>query len=210
MRAVGEILQEKRRELNLTLVEVEKETKIRVKYLEAIEKNNFALVGESTVAKGFVRNYAQALGLSPESLLAVFRRDYCENEDGQIIPRGAIEPLSQSKFYWTPRLTYLFIVMFLFGGVIFFFGKQFLSATAAPFLEISSPVEGETYREKIMVSGKTDRDATVKIEGTLVTIDKDGNFKEEVVLPRGENTLTIETANRQGKKRIVSKKIKVD
>lgn len=210
MRTVGEILQEKRKELNLTLPEIGKETNIRVKYLEAIEKNNFALVGESTVAKGFVRNYAQALGLSPESLLAVFRRDYCENENGQIIPRGAIEPLSRPKFYWTPKLTYLFLFIFLFGGVVFFFGKQFLSVTGAPFLEISSPIEGETYREKMIVLGKTDRDATVKIEGTLITIDQDGNFKEEIVLPKGENTLTVEAANRQGKKRIVSRKVKIE
>lgn len=210
MRTVGEILLEKRKQLGLSLEEVEKETKIRKKYLEAIEKNNFSQIVESTTVKGFIRNYSQVLGLSPENVLAIFRRDFIENEKGQIIPRGMVESLVENNFYWTPRLTVLTVVFILIFGFLFFFVRQYLNFSSAPPLEVFSPKEGQVLEEKIKISGKTDKDATVKIDDTLVTLSKDGSFTEEIILPRGENVVIIEAANRQGKKRIIRRVIRVE
>lgn len=210
MRTVGEILSEKRKELGVGLEDIEKETKIRKKYLEAIERNDFAKISESTIVKGFIRNYAQALGLPAENVLAVFRRDFRENERGQIIPRGMVEPLSEKSFYWTPKTTIItcfFIVVF---GFVFFFVKQYLGFSSAPPLEVFSPLDNQTIKEKVIVSGKTDKDASVKIDGTLISISEDGDFEEEIVLPRGDNVLTIESVNRKGKKSTVNLRIKVE
>jgi len=210
MRTIGEILSAKRKELNLSLGQAEKETKIRSKYLEAIEKNDFTRINSSITVKGFIRNYAQYLGLPPESALAVFRRDFLENEKGQIVPRGMIEPLSENKFSWTPKITAIAFFSLIFLLLVFFLGSQLLKFSAAPFIELASPQEGETYREKIPVVGKTDKDASLKIDGVLVNIDENGNFKEEVVLPKGPNILTIESSNREGKKRYLRRKIVVE
>lgn len=210
MRIVGEILSEKRAELGYSLEQIEKETKIRKHYLEAIEKNDFTFLPESTVVKGFIRNYAQYLGLVPENVLAVFRRDFRENEKGQIIPRGMVEPLSEKGFYWTPKLTLILFFSVLIIGFGFFFLRQYLSFSSAPPLEVTSPVEGQTYQEKIPVIGKTDKDASVKINGTLISITENGSFKEEIVLPQGENVVVIESANRKGQKRVIERRIKVE
>lgn len=210
MRTAGEILSEKRRELGLTLEEIEKETKIRKKHLEAIEKNNFSSLPESTIVKGFIRNFAQALGLPPENVLAVFRRDFLENEKGRIIPRGMVEPLGEKGFNWTPKLTLIFGLVFLVGGFAFFLARQYLSFSFAPPLQIYLPKENQVVQEKVVVSGKTDKDASVKIEGTPITVSEDGSFKEEIILPRGENVLAIEAVNRQGKRKIVNRKVKVE
>lgn len=201
---------EKRKALGLSLEDVEKETKIRKKYLEAIEKNNFFQIAESAIVKGFIRNYSQTLGLSPENVLAVFRRDFKENEKGQIIPRGMVDPLNERKFYWTPKETSLAIFVFILGGFIFFFVRQYLRFNAAPPLEIFSPSDGQKFQEKVLVKGKTDKDASVKIDGTVISISEDGSFQEEVILPRGDNILTVEAINRQGKRTIINKKIKVE
>lgn len=210
MRTVGEILGQKRKDLGLSLEEVEKETKIRQKYLLAIESDNFGQIPESTIVKGFVRNYAQFLSLSADNILAIFRRDFCENEKGQIIPRGMVEPLDKKRFYWTPKLTVITTIAILLTGFIFFFVRQYLGFSSAPPLQVFSPVDGQTYKEKIEVVGKTDKDASIKIEGNLISIFSDGSFKEEIVLPRGENTVTIEAANRQGRKTLVTRKVKVE
>ncbi len=210
MRTAGEILSEKRKELNRSLEEIEKETKIRRKYLEAIEKNSFSSLPESTIVKGFIRNYAQALGLSPENVLAVLRRDFRENDKGQIIPRGMVEPLDEKSFYWTPKATVVAAVSLLILGFAFFLVRQYWGFSSAPPLEISSPKEGQAFKDKVAVTGKTDKDASVKIEGTVITVSADGTFKEEIVLPRGENVIVIEASNRQGKKRIVNRRVKVE
>lgn len=196
--------------MGLKLEDVEKETKIRQRYLEAIEKNEFSRISDSTIVKGFIRNYAQALNLSPEYVLAVFRRDFCENEKGQIIPRGIIEPLDEKRFYWTPKATFILAIFLLLGSFAFFFARQYLKFSSAPPLEITSPKEGQIFKEKLEVSGKTDKDASVKVDGTLISISENGEFKEEIILPRGENVVTIEAVNRQGKKTVVNRKVKID
>jgi cytoskeletal protein RodZ len=210
MRTVGEILSEKRKALGLSLEEIEKETKIRRKYLEAIEKNNFGVIAESTIVKGFIRNYAQALGLEVGSTLAVFRRDFCENQKGQIIPRGMVESLVEKTFFWTPKATIVFGLSLLILGFVFFFVRQYVGFSSAPPLEVTLPKDDQLFKEKVVVAGKTDKDASVKIDGTLISIAEDGSFREEVILPRGENMVVIETANRQGKKRMVSRRVKIE
>jgi len=210
MRTVGEILSEKRKELGRSLEEIEKETKIRRKYLEALEKNNFSSLPESTIVKGFIRNYAQALAITPENVLAVFRRDFRENEKGQIIPRGMVEPLDEKSFYWTPKATLITFISLIFLSFVFFLSRQYWRFLVPPPLQVLSPQEGQVFGEKVEVSGKTDKDASIKIDGMPIMVAEDGKFKEEIVLPRGENVVTIEAINRQGKKRLVERKIKVE
>ncbi len=210
MKTVGEILLEKRKSLSLSLEQIEKETKIRKKYLEAIEKNNFNFIPESTTAKGFVRNYALVLGLSPENILAVFRRDFFEDESGQIISRSLSKNIENHGFFWTPRATLITLIV---AGVIFlsfFFAKQYLRLSSAPGIDLSSPKEGEVFKDKVLIKGKTDKDATLKVDDSLISISDNGSFSEEIVLPRGSNIVTIETANRQGKKRIINIKVEVE
>lgn len=210
MKKVGEILAEKRKSLGLSLKEVEKATRIRQNFLEAIEKNEFSLISSTATVKGFLRNYAQFLGLSPENILAVFRRDFQENEKGQIIPRGIVEPIEKEKFFWTPKLTTVLFVVLSLIGIGFFLGKTYLKIFSGPSLKVFSPKENETFQKSVIVSGQTDKDATLKIDGTPVLLDEKGRFKEEVVLPRGENVLVIEAVNRQGKKKTVSVKIRIE
>jgi len=210
MKTVGEILSEKRKQLDLEFGQIEKETKIRQKYLEAIEKNDFNFLPESTTVKGFIKNYASFLNLSSENVLAIFRRDFEENEKGQINPKGFTKEIEEKKISWTPKITFFLSIVILLSVFALFFIKQYSRFSSAPALEISSPVEGGVYGETIEVKGKTDRDATLKINDSLVSVLENGNFQEKIVLPRGENILTIESANRQGKKKTENIKIKVE
>ncbi len=194
----------------MSLENIEKETKIRKRFLEAIEKNNFPQIEGSTVVKGFIRNYALILGLEPENLLAIFRRDFCENEKGQIIPRSIVEPLKRDRFYWTPKATFVLILSLLLGSFVFVFIRQYLKFSSAPTLELLSPKNGEIFKEKVIIIGKTDKDASVKVDGTLISVSDEGEFSEQIVLPRGDDIITVVAINRQGKKTTVSRKIKIE
>ena len=72
-RTVGEILKGSREEQNLSLDEVSVLTRIRVKYLTAIETNNYDVLPSVVQQKGFVRSYARALGVDPAPLIALLR-----------------------------------------------------------------------------------------------------------------------------------------
>jgi cytoskeletal protein RodZ len=67
---IGQILSQAREEQELSLDEISVMTRIREKYLAAIEADNFDILPSLVQKKGFVRAYAQALGLDPAPLVA--------------------------------------------------------------------------------------------------------------------------------------------
>lgn len=59
----------------ITLDEAESATKIRRKYLEAIEAGDFAQLPDGPPGRGFVKNYARYLGLDPEAAIKLFEAE---------------------------------------------------------------------------------------------------------------------------------------
>jgi hypothetical protein len=73
-RAVGEILRAARRTKGVTIEEARAATRIRLKYLQALEGDDHAVLPSPVYVSGFLRNYAQYLGLSPEEVVDLYRR----------------------------------------------------------------------------------------------------------------------------------------
>ncbi len=69
MQTLGAILREQRDALGVSLAEVEEVTRIRQKYLAALEADEWHLLPGEVVGRGFLRNYALFLGLDPEELM---------------------------------------------------------------------------------------------------------------------------------------------
>ncbi|MBA3534753.1 MAG: helix-turn-helix domain-containing protein [Ardenticatenales bacterium] len=70
MTNIGVLLRTTREEQGLSLEEVEKGTRIRARFLEALEENDFDSLGGDVYLRGFLRNYATYLGVDPTPLLA--------------------------------------------------------------------------------------------------------------------------------------------
>ena len=69
MDGIGSKLREERIRRGLGIDEVEAETRIRAKYLLALEDNRFELLPGDAYARAFLRDYAEELGLDPEQLV---------------------------------------------------------------------------------------------------------------------------------------------
>src|SRR5690625_7056330 len=70
---IGEKLKEIRETRNLSLDDIQEETKIQKRYLRAIEDGNFHILPGSFYARAFIKEYAQALGLDYEELLEIHK-----------------------------------------------------------------------------------------------------------------------------------------
>lgn len=68
MASIGEELRRARMRKGLTLLDVEAVLHIRMAYLEAIEDGNFSIIPGHVYAKGFIRNYAEYVGLDGERM----------------------------------------------------------------------------------------------------------------------------------------------
>jgi cytoskeleton protein RodZ len=72
---IGEILKAKREEKGLSLADIEQATKIRTRYLEAIEEGDLSAIPGMVYARGFIKSYAEFLGLDGQALLDQYRTD---------------------------------------------------------------------------------------------------------------------------------------
>ena len=72
---IGERLRTARQALGLSLEEVETATRIRLSYLDALEREEFTALPNPAYVKGFLRNYAAYLGIPADELLQAYPRD---------------------------------------------------------------------------------------------------------------------------------------
>ena len=71
----------------LDIADVEARTKIRAKYLRALENEEFSMLPGPTFVKTFLRTYAEMLGLDPHVLVEEYRAGF-EREDEMEAPLG--------------------------------------------------------------------------------------------------------------------------
>jgi cytoskeleton protein RodZ len=76
MPSIGDTLREARMRQRLDIADVEAKTKIRAKYLRALENEEFGMLPGPTFVKTFLRSYAEVLGLDPHALVEDYRRRY--------------------------------------------------------------------------------------------------------------------------------------
>jgi cytoskeletal protein RodZ len=89
MPTIGETLREARMRQRLDIADVEARTKIRAKYLRALENEEFGMLPGPTFVKTFLRTYAEQLGLDPQRLLDEYRHHHeSADELEQLQPLG--------------------------------------------------------------------------------------------------------------------------
>jgi cytoskeleton protein RodZ len=71
---IGEVLKRTRNRLKVDIGTAERETKIRTKYLRALENEEWDILPGPTYVKGFLRTYASYLGLDSDALVDEYRR----------------------------------------------------------------------------------------------------------------------------------------
>lgn len=206
MRTIGQIVKEERLKKGFTLVQVEAATKIRTKFLAAIEADDFKTIPASPYIQGFVKNYSDFLGLPTTTIMALLRRQLKEQERQN---RALIEePLTESGWKITPNKVIFTAVVVLVGTLLTYFFSQYRALHASPPLTVESPAADKvTKDETLAVFGKTDHDATLTINKEPVLVKDDGMFYKDIVLTVGTNTLIIEATSRVKEKTTIVRRI---
>ena len=106
----GELLARTRQEKDLNTKEIAKELRINVSIIEMMEGNEFQSIGAPVFVKGYLRQYANILGLSADSILEEYNQ---LNPDKNSLPivNKAVEKIS--KYVLTPKLILVGVSFFL-------------------------------------------------------------------------------------------------
>jgi cytoskeletal protein RodZ len=202
MKNLGEILLLQRKKMHQTPDSIYKNLKIHPKYIKALEENNYSIFDSSLHASGFLKIYAGALGLNVEEILALWRREfgYAFKEDFPVKKQKFSESI-KTRFVVTPKgvlVAVITVLLISFFGYLYYAYKNY---QGPPSLEITSPEDNVIVTQSLVdVTGKTDIDATLLINGEVLLLKPDGHFATSVNLREGVNTLSITSINRLEKK----------
>lgn len=197
---LGEVLRAAREAKGVDLVRVERETKIRERYLSALERGEYRELPGAVYTKGFLRNYGAYLGLDPEYLIDLYRLETASGRPERPAAMTPPKPLAVKRsraFVITPGA--IFASLITVGVVLFvaYIGFELVNFARQPELRILEPpgnVSGHTELT-ITVRGQTEPNATVTFsdlrENPTVTADASGAFEVTVRLVPGSNVMRV-------------------
>jgi cytoskeleton protein RodZ len=118
MPEIGETLREARMRRRIDMTEVETATKIRGKYLRALENEEWDLLPGPTFVKSFLRTYAEYLGLDSRLLVEEYRQRFERPTTQDLTPFSASRNLGRTGRRRRARLAAMQPVMVIGLGVV--------------------------------------------------------------------------------------------
>lgn len=197
MKKISEILKEERITKKLSLEDVEKTLKIRKQFLIAIEEGRLHALPSESYAQGFVKNYADFLGIPPSQSVPLFRREYKE-EELDVVPHFTKSQPTKKINFFSHKSIFIGIACLI---VIVYVVFQFHSLFFGPQLSVKSPKPQQVVSNNIVeISGTTDPYATIFVNGAQVYVALDGSFEKSLYLFSGKQAVKIVAQDRNGKK----------
>jgi len=198
-------LREERTKKKLSLSQMERDTKIKKKFIDMIEKGEWNHLPEYSVTSGFVRTLAKKLSVSEENAMALLRRDY--PSDVKELP---VNPKPDLKLRTTVSPKFIMILTSAFAGLLLlgYLVYQYVIYISPPKLLVSKPVEGqEVFVGDIPVSGKTDPDVTLTVNNQKVLVSKSGDFNDKINVAENAKEIVIIARSRYGKETVIIRRI---
>jgi transcriptional regulator with XRE-family HTH domain len=115
---IGESLREARMRARIDISEIEAQTKIRAKYLRALENEEWDLLPGPTYVKSFLRTYAEALDLDAKLLVDEYKLRHERLSEVELQPISAAAPGLERRRRQGPLLPPWFFVAVIIAGLI--------------------------------------------------------------------------------------------
>jgi cytoskeletal protein RodZ len=202
---VGEQLRVARDVKGVDLHRVERDTKIRIKYLEALESGDFGDLPGEVYARGFLRNYATYLGLDADDIVAEWRQEAGEPEP--FLPRlVGPQPMTIRRGVVFQRShAIILVVVLIVLAVGSYFGYQVTRFLQYPSLAVADPSGHATLElppgtTSYVLKGSATAGTTVLVswdgqDPTTVTVDESGHWTYTALLHFGSNQFDITAKN---------------
>jgi cytoskeletal protein RodZ len=200
-------LREARIQKKLTIEQAALATKIKPQFLEAIERGAYDKLPSPAYARGFVRNYAEFLGLPKAQIAALFKRDFDEKRTVKVLPEGMVK---KSEFPIN-RLNIRRMILGV-GALVLILAFLLFQARAMffpPLITLSSPKEDSVVSQDVEVKGRTDANAIITINNEPVFVNSNGEFAKKISLFPGETKIIVKAKNRLGKESAVTRNVTV-
>lgn len=193
------------------LYRAERDTKIRSRHLAALERGDYKELPGPVYTRGFLRNYALYLGLDPDEILLLWRRERGEVRETPpsiTVPRPIARP--RAAFTVSPSLVVIVLLTTLVLAFGAYLGSQVLRFTKPPTIAVTDPatalLEVDESTTVYTLRGLTLPGAAVSIatpgrDPYEVSADPDGDWRAVVDLRRGRNQFDVAAVDLETGKR---------
>src|SRR6185369_6857480 len=188
------------------LTRAERDTKIRARYLGALERGDYRDLPGAVYTRGFLRNYAIYLGLDPDDVLRQWRRergDQAAPEPLIVPPRPIAEPPRPLTFSPSVIVAALMTLGVIAFGI--YLAAQLLRYAKAPDLAVTNPAQAVIVVDDVTtayrLAGTSTPGSTIVITSPGVaqpyraTAAADGSWNVDVELRRGSNQFDVTATN---------------
>ncbi len=202
--AVGERLRDARETKGIDLFRAERDTKIRSKYLAALEDGDFTDLPGDVYTRGFIRNYATYLGLDADEIEEEWRGEAGAPD----LTRPAIvgpQPLTIRRGIVFQRSHgVIAVVLIIILVVASYFGFQLTRYLSYPTLAVDSnaqtPITVPVGSTSYVLKGSATPGTTVLIswngqDPNIVITDDTGHWTYQAALQAGSNEFDITAKN---------------
>lgn len=198
---LGEVLRSAREAKGVELGRVERDTKIRARYLAALESGEYRELPGAVYTKGFLRNYGLYLGLDPEYLIDLYRLETGATRSERRSMPAPPRPLAARRsraFVVTPGAVVAALLTVLVASLLYYFVHEFVTFAGTPDLRIIAPAgDVAAYHDReYTIRGVTAPNSRVVVtnadrQSPQGLADGQGNFAITVKLVPGSNLITV-------------------
>lgn len=205
---LGEKLQQARRQKNLKIENIAQQLGIKTEYLIALEEERFDKLPAGLYGKNFIKKYASFLGLNNEEISQDWQRQTSTDSPNDPFSRKI---LAKNNFLVFPKIIRNLLVVGAIAVCLLYLGFYFKRIILPPELTILYPADNLSLNAtSLEISGQTEKEAEVTINGELVLNNQDGLFSQTVNLKKGLNSITIKAKKKYSREETVIRQILVE
>jgi cytoskeletal protein RodZ len=195
-----------REDKGVDLTRAERDTKIRARYLAALEHGEWRDLPGAVYTKGFLRNYALYLGLDPDEILEQWRLERGDAsatvEPSIVVPRPISAP-RQGVTISRGLFVGLFLVLVV-AGFVGYLAIQLTRFARPPTVTVTDPATAVSDVDEAtatyVLRGESQPGVSITIsapgrEPIRVTADETGAWSAEVELRRGRNQFDVDATD---------------
>lgn len=204
-KTLGERLKKVREEAGLSLDEAEQGTQIRRQYLDALERGTYHALPGPVYIESFLKRYAEFLNVSSEFVLELYH-----HQDKKVLKRryrSAFLTLQHKvpREFITPRVIRFVVIGLVVLACLTYVGFEVRKIFTPPQLTVASPADFITVSQaSIQVTGQTEPEATLVINGKQIFLDNRGRFSEQVDLNDGLNVISVSASKKKSEAKVLT------
>ena len=169
MKDIGNFLRERREARGISLIEAEKDLKIRKKYLQALEEGNLNVIPGKTYIIGYLRNYSKYLGIDEENINQIIqtfnnlekkKTGLEETKKDKIYLKARDRSIFEKKRFFFP-IKYVYLTSFV---LIIFIGLFLLTRSLREAQDFPVPSPEIGNETDIIIEEKSDAISTLTEE----------------------------------------------